>query len=386
MRILIDEAIPRRELFAPLGDLESFPGRSLNPAHVKHADVLLVRSVTRVDEKLLSGASIRFVGTATTGLDHIDTGYLASRGIRLAAAEGSNCRGVAEYVLTAIYHLHRLWGGNPSDKTLGIIGLGRIGSLLADWARACGIPVLACDPPLADSGVPGLVPFEELAAEADIISLHVPLTVDGPHPTRNLMNASRLHQLRPGTSLINTSRGEVVDESALIKAIRAGRLGPVVLDVWQNEPRPDPRLAALAAIATPHIAGYTANSKHRAAEMLAAQLVEWANPTTSAPPPPNTVAPPLVGGAETSDPSCVIKTALGAPTPAALPVILNHAVGLITADLAFRDIVAKRDPAAFDALRSKCAARQEFPAFKIQGPLDPQTHQLLTHLGFQVSP
>lgn len=376
VRILIDEAIPCRHLFAALGEVQPFPGRALTRDLLHNADALIVRSVTRVDAGLLDAAPVRFVGTATTGLDHIDTVYLNHRGIRLAAAEGSNCRGVAEYVLAAIFHLAQQWGGSPSGKTLGVIGRGRIGSLVADWASHCGMTVLACDPPLAASGAANLHRFEDIAAHCDLVTLHVPLTVAGPHPTHNLANRDWLARLRPGCILINTSRGEVIDEAALAAAVRSGSLAAPVLDVWQNEPRPDPKLVALAAVATPHVAGYTAESKLRAAEMLAAALADHVGSAT----PTDSMVRQRSDGDES--PPDAIAVAPGQSASSAVAHVLRHAVGLLTTDLAFREIVAAMDPAAFDALRARCAARREFPAYRVQGPLDPEARAILTRLGF----
>ena len=380
MRLLIDEAIPRHDLFASFGDVETFPGRKLDRARLKSADALIIRSVTRVDAALLDGSRVRFVGTATTGLDHIDTDYLSRQRIHLAAAVGSNCRGVAEYVLAAILQLCRRWGGAPAGKTLGIIGRGRIGSLLAEWAAVSGLKVLACDPPLAQTGESGLVQFDRLAAEADIVSLHVPLTDAGPHATRNMVDAAWLAHLQPGAWLINTSRGQVVDEKALGAALRAARLGAAVLDVWQNEPTPDPHLVAAATIATPHIAGYTVESKLRAAEMLAAALAGWASQIT---PVASDARAPRMPPAAPSRNSITVPP--GMQYMAAVSHVLNHAVGLLTTDLAFRDMVADRDPPAFDALRTRCANRREFTAFSVDSPLPPETCEILKRLGFDVA-
>ncbi|GMU34105.1 MAG: hypothetical protein AMXMBFR20_19770 [Planctomycetia bacterium] len=392
VQILIDEAIPSRHLFAALGEVRPFPGRALTRDLLHDADALIVRSVTRVNAALLDAAPIRFVGTATTGLDHIDTAYLHHRGIRLAAAEGSNGRGVAEYVLAAILHLSQQWGGSPSGKTLGVIGRGRIGSLVADWASHCGMTVLACDPPLADSGAANLHRFEDIAARCDLVTLHVPLTVAGPHPTQGMANRDWLARLRPGCILINSSRGEVIDEAALAAAVRSGSLAAPVLDVWQNEPRPDPRLVALAAVATPHIAGYTAESKLRAAQMLARALADHvasaaSDHASSSPAPVASGAPagrlPPPTPDRESSPADAIHVAPGQPSWLAVAHVLRHAVGLLTTDLAFREIVAGLDPAAFDALRARCAARREFPAYRIEGPLHPDARAILTRLGFQ---
>lgn len=285
MRIVVDNAIPdAATLFGDLGEVSPVPGRSIGPAVVADADALVVRSVTPVDARLLGSSRVRFVGTATSGTDHVDLDWLASRGIAFADAAGCNSAAVSEYVLAALLGLAESRGFALADRTLGVIGAGRIGGRVIDWAVAAGVRVLVCDPPLARSletsapyespspAVPDrFVTLDTLVEQCDILTLHVPLIRDGADATLDLINDRVLSSFRPGGILVNTSRGEVVEEEALTAAIRQGRLSAVV-DVWRNEPRINAALAALAAVATPHIAGYSAPAKRRGAAMIRAAL------------------------------------------------------------------------------------------------------------------
>ncbi|MFQ5429285.1 MAG: NAD(P)-dependent oxidoreductase [Phycisphaerae bacterium] len=284
MRIHIDEAVPgAADLFSRLGDVTPFPGRVLDPAALADADALIVRSVTRVDAGLLAGSRVRFVGSATAGTDHVDTDWLARRKIAFAAAPGANARPVAEYVLAAILLLARRHGFDPREKTLGVLGVGRAGSIVADWAASLGMTVLRCDPPRQAAGDPGpWVSPAELAARSDLVTVHVSLTDAGPHATRDLLSAEWFAALKPGAILINTARGEVVDEAALIGALQSGRLAGAVLDVWRNEPRPAAELVERCDLATPHLAGHSREAKRRAAAIVFTALAAWIDPERDA--------------------------------------------------------------------------------------------------------
>lgn len=266
MKIVADENIPFvREAFGALGDITVWPGREIGPEQVREADLLLVRSVTRVDERLLEGSRVRFVGSATIGLDHVDHAWLRARGIVLAYAPGSNANSVAEYVVAALVALRE---ERCAGRTLGIIGLGRIGTLVREKARALGMAVLAHDPPLERAGKAGLVSLEDLLKQSDIVTCHVPLIREGPDATEHLLDASRLSRLRPHATVINTSRGAVVDNAALLRCLQEKRLGGVVLDVWEGEPQPDPALIRAVTLGTPHVAGYSWNGKAAGTKML----------------------------------------------------------------------------------------------------------------------
>lgn len=276
MKIVADENIVYvKEIFTPLGLIECLPGRSMTCGTLKGADVLLVRSVTSVNAELLEGTSVRFVGTCTIGTDHIDTDYLKKRGIAFADAVGSNANSVAEYVLTAILVLARQKGWDLNGKTLGVIGVGNIGSIIEKKAPALGLKVLPNDPPLQrKTADPRFVSLDE-ALQADIISLHVPLTTSGPDPTFHLINEKNLPRLKPHTVLINTSRGPVVDNHALKNCLTARTIGPTVLDVWENEPNIDPQLLDLVAIGTAHVAGYSLDGKANGTAMLYAAVCDF---------------------------------------------------------------------------------------------------------------
>lgn len=268
MKIVADSQIPGvARVFAGIADLEFCDGREITAASLSGAEALLVRSVTRIDRELLQDSSIRYVATATSGVDHVDTSYLQETGIGFDSAHGSNARSVAEYVLSALFVLAEQQQFNLFSKTVGIIGAGKVGSMLSGMLSALGISYLLNDPPLQEiSGGSEYRPLEEVLA-ADIVSLHVPLTRNGRYPTLNLINAETLLLMRPDTVLINTSRGAVVDESALRQSLRE-RGKRTVLDVWENEPDINPRILEGIAIGTPHIAGYSLDARMRATFML----------------------------------------------------------------------------------------------------------------------
>ncbi len=262
MKILADENIPFVvQAFSPLGEVRTIPGRLIAPEHIREVDVLLVRTVTRVDDALLDGSPVRFVGTATSGFDHIDAECLKRRGVGFAGAAGANARSVAEYVIAAIAELGQRFGLQASRLSLGIVGHGHVGKRVHAMASALGMRCVVNDPPLARTTGESLYrPLNEVL-DCDIVTLHVPLEHGGADPTHHLANEAFLAQMKKGAILINTSRGGVIDEAALKPKLRDGSLKACVLDVWENEPLPDPELIELAAIATPHIAGYSLDSR-----------------------------------------------------------------------------------------------------------------------------
>ncbi|MFP4057150.1 MAG: 4-phosphoerythronate dehydrogenase [Candidatus Brocadiia bacterium] len=269
MRILADENIPfAREAFATLGDVELVRGRELGAEALRDCDLLVVRSVTRVDEGLLGGSRVRFVGTATIGTDHVDLDFLRRQGIAFASAPGSNANSVAEYVVAALLVLARRGGTALEGKSIGVVGVGNVGSRVVAKCQALGMKVLENDPPLArQSGDPRFLPLDALL-EADFLTLHVPLTREGEDATYHLADERLLARMRPDARLLNTSRGAVADGSALARAIDAGAVGGAVLDVWEGEPAIDVGLLGRVALGTPHIAGYSFDGKVAATEMV----------------------------------------------------------------------------------------------------------------------
>ena len=275
IRLVADEGIAGLEALP--GDaiqLTRAAGREIAPPLLAEADALWVRSVTPVGAGLLRDSPLRFVGTATAGVEHIDRAYLHARSIAFAAAPGANANAVVEYVLAALLALDRPWADLERGEVLGIVGMGAVGRRLAAVARRLGWRVRCCDPYLggrAGDALDGLVlePFAALLGSR-VLSLHPSLLVDGRWPSHHLIDESALAQLRAPQTLINTARGSVVDNRALWRRLQAPDAPTVALDVWEDEPRFHGRLLTCEAlrIATPHIAGYSAPARLNATRML----------------------------------------------------------------------------------------------------------------------
>jgi len=268
VRIIADDAIPfLEETFGSLGDLVAMPANGISPDAVRDADMVVVRTKTEIDQNLLENSSVRFVASATAGIDHVDTEYLKERDIAFAYSPGCNANAVAEYVIAALLSLAVDRGFDLSKRTLGVIGLGNVGSRVAQKARTLGMIVLENDPPLErETGEDRFVPFE-VALQADIVTLHVPLSNEGEDATRHLIDDKVLQIMRRGAILVNTSRGPVVSNSALNDAVKSEVLSDIILDVWEGEPDIDLNLLDLAFLATPHIAGYSMEGKLNAVTM-----------------------------------------------------------------------------------------------------------------------
>jgi|SRR5690554_55905 len=264
MKLVADENIPLCEaFFGGFGEIVRLPGRQLTPADVRDADALLVRSVTPVNAELLEASRVRFVGTCTIGTDHLQTSWLDKAGIRWANAPGCNANSVVEYVYAALTTLNKDW----RQQTFGIIGCGNVGGLLYQRLRAQGVECRCYDPFLTPADNPHLISLDEVLA-ADVVCLHTPLTLNGPHPTHHLLNAERLRQLRPGAVLLNAGRGAVIDNQALLAHLEAGADLQVVLDVWEPEPEISLPLLERVALGTPHIAGYSLDGKLAGTAMI----------------------------------------------------------------------------------------------------------------------
>lgn len=265
VKILVDENMPyARELFSRLGEVKPVPGRPIPEDELADAQALMVRSVTKVNASLLSGTAVKFVGTATAGTDHVDQAWLGEAGIGFSAAPGCNAIAVVEYVFSALLMLAERDGFALKDRTVGIVGVGNVGSRLQARLEAWGVRTLLCDPPRADRGDAGdFRPLEALVREADILTFHTPLFKEGPYKTLHLVDDTLISALKPGAILINACRGRVVDNAALLTRLEAGQDLSVVLDVWEPEPDLNVELLKRVDIGTPHIAGYTLEGKAR---------------------------------------------------------------------------------------------------------------------------
>ena len=355
MKIVCDSKIPfLRGVFEPWAQVLYLPGGDTTPAAVRDADALLTRTRTRCDAALLDGSSVKVIASATIGYDHIDTSWCGSHGILWRNAPGCNASSVEQYVAAALCTLSRRHGFPLAGCTLGVVGVGHVGSRVVRMAAALGMKVLMCDPPRArKEGADGFVGLDEIIARSDIVSLHVPLTRTGIDATWHLLDAARLGAMRPDQWLINTSRGPVVDGAALKAALQAGSLRGAVLDVWEDEPNPDPGLLALADIATPHIAGYSADGKaagtaaavRAVAEVLDLPLKDWAPAAIPAP------AQPLSFEIDARG-----RTLSG---------VLSEAV-LYTYNIVADDAALRADAARFEALRGDYPIRREPGAFSVR--------------------
>jgi erythronate-4-phosphate dehydrogenase len=262
MKIVADQNIPFvKECFSSIGQVTLFAGREITPAAVRDADLLLVRSVTNVNAQLLDSSSVKFVATATIGTDHVDLDYLQKRSIGFSSAPGSNANSVAEYITAALLTIAEKHRITLSGKSLGIVGVGNVGSRVAKKAQALGMKVFLNDPPLQrQTNDPKYLPLQDLY-NCDFITFHTPLTKTGQDKTFHLADEKLFSSLKPGVIFFNTSRGGVMDTMALKKAIKSKHLSACVLDVWENEPNIDVELLEMVDLASPHIAGYSYDGK-----------------------------------------------------------------------------------------------------------------------------
>ena len=279
MKIVVDDKIPFIEgVFEPYAKVVYLPGDSIAPADVVDADALVVRTRTICNESLLKGSSVKFIATATIGYDHIDAAWCRANDIAWINAPGCNSGSVNQYIASVLATLAAQFGFNFDDMTLGVIGVGNVGSKVARLGETLGMTVLMNDPPRAEiEGPAQFVPLDEVLSMSDIISLHVPLKSAGSHQTYHLFDKTTFEQLRRSTILINSSRGEVVDNFALKNALKNKIIGAAVLDVWENEPDIDTQLLASLNIATPHIAGYSADGKANGTAMCVQAMSRFFN-------------------------------------------------------------------------------------------------------------
>ena len=286
MKAVIDEKIPYlRDALEKMGlEVLALPGALIKRENLLGADALFVRTRTRCDAALLAGTGVRFIGTATIGYDHIDSAYCCDNGITWVNAAGCNAGAVLQYVQSVVYSWSRDNGTDIKGLTLGVVGVGEIGSRVVAWARSAGMEVLTNDPPKAAAGVPGLVSLAEIAEKSDIITFHPTLNTDGLYKSYHLADEAFFASLGRCRLLINASRGAVVDNEALLCAIDDGLVGSAVLDVWENEPEINPLLLNKVYIATPHIAGYSAEGKMNATSMVLNAFAKYINYKGELPP------------------------------------------------------------------------------------------------------
>jgi erythronate-4-phosphate dehydrogenase len=271
VKIVADENIPQVfEAFNDLGEVKLLPGRSIERRHLLDCQCLLVRTVTQIDHRLLDDTAVEFVGTATVGTDHVDLNYLENNQIFFSNAAGCNAEGVSEYVINGLFALSEHKGFDPFELKAGIIGCGNIGSRLLEKLQALGIETLINDPPLEETNTSShqFVDLDTILSNCNFISLHVPLTREGDHPTFHLFNQERLQQLNRNCILVNAARGPVVDNAALLELLEHRLDLTMFLDTWEGEPDISRALLQKIDLATPHVAGYSVEGRLRATQMI----------------------------------------------------------------------------------------------------------------------
>ncbi len=393
MRIVIDDKIPFiRGILEPFAEVLYMPGGQIRREHLMDAECLIIRTRTTCNRQLLEGTAVRFIATATIGFDHIDIDYCQTAGIKWTNAPGCNSGSVAQYITVALIIMSNRHHFDLTDKTLGIIGVGHVGSKVKRIAEILGMKVLLTDPPRARAeGPEGFVDLKTLLTQSDIVTIHVPLNREGEDKTWNLVDRNFLETLKPGAVLMNTSRGEILDEAAVLKlapitdhwSLVTGHWS-LVLDVWQNEPHINRKLLAMAEIATPHIAGYSQDGKLNATRMVVEAVTSYFKSTIDdlrftiddiqlrLP-----IDPSIV-----SLPSAVLSTGhWSLVTGHSLPDYL-----LETYDLPADDRRLRESPETFEEQRNNYPVRREFNAYQIDPFPTGKLGATLTSLGFTLLP
>lgn len=374
MKIVCDDKIPfLRGVLEPFAEVVYLPGKQTTPEVVRDADAIITRTRTKCNAELLDGSAVKVIATATIGFDHIDTAWCERNGIVWRNAPGCNSWSVKQYIASVLVSLARRHGLDLSSMTLGVVGVGNVGSKVAEVASLLGMKVLLNDPPRARAeGPAAFVCLDELMERSDIVTLHVPLTKEGEDATWHLFDAARIARLRPDQFLFNSSRGPVVDNAALRDALQARTLRGAVLDVWENEPDIDRELMGLVEYSTPHIAGYSADGKangttasvRTVASVLGLPLTQWSASGVPAP----------------AQPLSFTLDAAGKTDAQVLAEAILH-----TYDVQRDSDALRAAPDQFERLRGDYPVRREPTAFSLQlkGGSAAQA-QTLSKIGFNV--
>jgi len=354
IRIVADDRIPfLRGALEEAASMSYLPGSEIRQPDLKDAECLITRTRTRCDRALLEHTGIRMIASATIGFDHIDTEYCRKEGIRWTSAPGCNASSVQQYMVSVLLHLALRMGFDLGDRTLGVVGVGHVGSLVAGAAESMGMNVLLNDPPRqrAEGGAL-FTGLDRLLEEADIITLHVPLNRGGRDNTAGMADRRFMERVRKGTILINTSRGEVVDESSLLEGIRKGWLAGAVLDVFAGEPAINRDLLDVITLGTPHIAGYSLDGKAGGTTMAVRAVSRFFQLGLDRWSPPH-IPPP--------DSSGIRADASGKDIGTLLWEVYSQ-----TYDVTGDDRRLREDPGAFEMLRGTYPPRREPPAWTLR--------------------
>ena len=373
MKIIIDDKIPYIQgALEPYAEVVYLPGSKTTAEVVRDADALITRTRTNCNEALLSGSSVKIIATATIGYDHIDTDYCDKAGIKWVNAPGCNAKSVEQYIASVLMVMAAKMDWNLAGKTIGVVGVGNVGSKVAKIAEIFGMRVLLNDPPRAQvEGNKGFVELDRILEESDVITLHVPLNPDGEDATFHLADEHFFAKMLRKPVIINSCRGEVVKTEAMKVAILSGQVSGAVVDCWENEPDLDLELLALVDLATPHIAGYSRDGKAKGTEMsvqevsrpLGLPTKNWKATGVEKPDFPEI----LIDGSNKSSQQ-----------------ILSEAI-LATYDIREDDHRLRESIATFEKQRGDYPVRREFPAYTIAGKFsNPKIIDKLRRLGFQI--
>jgi erythronate-4-phosphate dehydrogenase len=372
MKVIIDDKIPYiKGALEPFADVVYLPGNRTTPGVVRDADALITRTRTICNEQLLSGSTVRFIATATIGYDHIDTEYCRKAGIAWTNAPGCNAGSVAQYIASALFTWAMRKKVKLSDKTIGIVGVGHVGSKVARLCEIMGMKVLLNDPPRErNEGSACFTSLEHILRDADIITLHVPLNMEGEDATFHLAGETFFHSLQRNPLVINSCRGEVSDTKAVINAIKSNTLSGYIADCWENEPEIDKRLLEIVDLGTPHIAGYSRDGKANGTMMSVRAVSRFFNlgidnwTPSGIEPPENQVIE--ISGTAGDEEAILAQAILGTYR--------------IEAD----DRALRTSPALFEKLRGDYPVRREFSSFTLKNKnLPDKTIEKLKHVGFK---
>ncbi|MEA4918396.1 4-phosphoerythronate dehydrogenase PdxB [Proteiniphilum sp.] len=351
MKILADAHIPYlRGVAEQFGEVEYLPGNQFTRDTIMEKDTLIVRTVTHFGAEILSGTKVKLICSATIGFDHIDTAWCDSHGIAWRTAPGCNASSVEQYVTASLFHLADKYHFDLKDKTIGIVGVGNVGSKVGVACKKLGMRVLLNDPPREErEGSTLFTDIKTIQREADIITFHTPLTKSGKNKTHHLADNHFLATVEKKPFIINAARGGVTDNQALKKAIHNGNITGVVIDCWENEPEIDRELLELADIATPHIAGYSADGKWTATKMSLENLNKFFNLEIE-----------NINYQEISSPSNPIINLQGVAPGQQLQQAVWY-----TYNPAVETAALKSSPEKFYWFRSNYPLRREYPAYQI---------------------
>jgi erythronate-4-phosphate dehydrogenase len=373
IKIIADQDIPfLKGVFEPYAEVEYYRGNDITNKVVKNADALIIRTRTKCNRDLLQESAVKYISSATIGFDHIDTDYCEKNRIKWTNAPGCNSSSVQQYVAAALIYISKKFNFSLKERTIGIVGVGHVGTKIVKLAEYFGMTVLLNDPPrVREEGLCGFISLEGILRDCDIISFHVPLNMTGEDKTYHMIDENLLEKVNPGTFIINTSRGEVADTDSLRRALRSGTVAGAIIDVWENEPDIDVDLLELVDIGTPHIAGYSADGKANGTSMSVQALSRYFSlgidnwEPASIPVPENTVID--------------IKNRYASGEDIIAEAIIN------TYNISEDVLRLRQSPGTFEKQRADYPLRREFNSYSVKlERKNRDTERILRRMGFRV--